>query len=196
MHGSKPAPPWLSLLLLAALVAPAAHAQRPPDTAALLAAQREALAKFAFMDGVWRGTAWALLPSGEKRVLTQTERVGPFLGGSVRVIEGRGYEADGSLGFNALGIMSYKPDEKAYSFRAYAQGNVGDFVLTLTENGFSWEIPAGPMTIRYAATIKDGKWREVGDRIFPGKDPVRFYEMELTRVGDTDWPAGGATPAK
>ena len=38
--------------------------------------------------------------------------------------------------------------------------------------------------------------REVGDRIMPGKEPVRFFEMNLKRVGDTDWPAGGAIPMK
>jgi hypothetical protein len=47
------------------------------------------------------------------------------------------------------------------------------------------------MTIRYTAVIKDGAWLEVGDRITPGKDPVRFFEMNLKRVGDTTWPAGG-----
>ena len=26
----------------------------------------------------------------------------------------------------------------------------------------------------------------------PGKEPVRFFEMNLKRVGDTTWPAGGA----
>jgi hypothetical protein len=26
---------------------------------------------------------------------------------------------------------------------------------------------------------KDGAWREVGDRIVPGKDSVRFFEMNL-----------------
>jgi hypothetical protein len=57
-----------------------------------------------------------------------------------------------------------------------------------------WEIPAGPMTIRYTAVIKDGSWKEVGDRIIPGHAPVRFFEMELKRVGDTDWPAAGAIP--
>ena len=50
------------------------------------------------------------------------------------------------------------------------------------------------MTIRYTMTLKDGIWNEVGDRIMPGKDPVRFFEMNLKRVGDTDWPAAGAIP--
>jgi hypothetical protein len=48
------------------------------------------------------------------------------------------------------------------------------------------------MTIRYTATIRNGTWREVGDRIAPGKDPVRFFEMNLKRIGDTNWPGDGA----
>ena len=52
------------------------------------------------------------------------------------------------------------------------------------------------MTIRYTAVIKNGGWQEVGDRIFPGRDPVRFFEMNLKRVGDNDWPAAGAIPPK
>jgi hypothetical protein len=71
-------------------------------------------------------------------------------------------------------------------------GYVGDFVLTLSPDGYTWDIPAGQMTIRYTAAIKDGAWREVGDRIVPGKDTVRFFEMNLKRVGDTNWPAAGA----
>ena len=55
-------------------------------------------------------------------------------------------------------------------------------------------VEAFPAKIRYTATIKDGKWNEVGDRIAPGKDPVRIFEMNLVRVGDTDWPAAGAIP--
>ena len=47
------------------------------------------------------------------------------------------------------------------------------------------------MTIRYTATIKGGSWLEVGDRILPGKEPVRFFEMNLKRIGDTTWPAAG-----
>src|SRR2546422_6466747 len=68
--------------------------QGRPDSAALIKAQREAMATFAFMDGVWRGPAWTMLPSGEKHNIIQTERIGPFLDGSVKVIEGRGYNPD------------------------------------------------------------------------------------------------------
>lgn len=171
-------------------------AQGRPDPAALMAAQRAAMASLAFMDGVWRGPATTVLPSGEQHVITQTERIGPLLDGTVKVIEGRGYAEDGSTTFNALGIVSYDVATKNYSMRSYAMGHAGDFPLVRTADGFAWEIPAGPMTIRYVAVVKDGVWTEVGDRVFQGKDPVRFFEMRLTRVGDSDWPGAGAVPPK
>ena len=165
--------------------------QGRPDPAQIISSQKESMTKLSAMDGVWRGTAWTVLPSGEKHTLVQTERIGPFLDGSIKVVEGRGYEPDGKVAFNSFGTISYNPAKEAYMLHSYAMGNVGDFVLTLTSDGFYWEIPAGPMTIRYTATIKDGTWHEVGDRIIPGQDPVRFHEMNLKRISDTNWPAAG-----
>lgn len=185
-----------ALVTIAAVLPWTASGQGRPDTATLLAAQRAAMAPFAYMDGVWRGPAWTLQPSGEKHNVTQTERIGPFLDGTVKVIEGRGYNEDGKVGFNALGIVSYNPDTKAYSIRSYALGHVGDFVLTQNADGFVWEIPAGPATIRYTAVVKDGKWHEVGDRIVSGQEPSRFFEMTLKRAGDSSWPGAGAVSAK
>lgn len=185
----------LPLMLAFCLAAPAL-AQGRPDPAALLAAQKDALKAFAAMDGVWRGPAWTLLPSGEKHTITQTERIGPFLDGSVKVIEGKGYEADGRVSFNAFGTISFSPAKNAYTLHSYAMGNAGDFAIRPTPDGYIWEIPAGPMTLRYTAVIKDGTLKEVGDRLEAGKDPVRFFEMTLTRIGDTTWPAGGAVPPK
>lgn len=185
-----------ALLVLATAPPVTGRAQERPDPAALTAAQREAMAALSSMDGVWRGSAWTLLPSGDKHVIIQTERVGPFLEGSVKVLEGRGYETDGRVAFNALGVISFSTAEHAYSLRSYAQGRAGDFALKPTADGFVWEIPAGPMTIRYVAVIQDGVWKETGDRIMPDKEPVRFFEMNLTRLGDSDWPAAGAVAAK
>ena len=181
-----------AFLMITMGVSLTASGQGRPDPATLIAAQREAMIPLAFMDGVWRGPAWIIRPSGEKHTSTQTERIGPFLDGSVKVIEGRGYDADGKVSFNAFGTISYDPATRAYTLHSYALGNVGDFVLTLAADGYVWDIPAGPMTIRYTAVVKDGAWREVGDRIMPGKEPVRFFEMNLKRVGDTTWPAAGA----
>lgn len=187
----------LAFLMTTVGISLTAAGQGRPDPATLIAAQREAMAPLAIMDGVWRGPAWTILPSGEKHVITQTERIGPFLDGSIKVIEGRGYNADGKVGFNAFGIISYDPSTHAFTLHSHAQGQVGDFVLKLVADGYVWEIPAGPsMTIRYTATIKDGTWREVGDRIQEGKEPVRFFEMNLKRISNSDWPAAGAISPK
>jgi hypothetical protein len=174
----------------------AARAQRQYDPVPVMAAQRAAMVPLAAMDGVWRGPAWTILESGEKHSVTQTERVGPFLDGAVKVMEGRAYDSEGKVSFNAFGTVSYDPATKAYTMHTYAMGRVGDFPLTVSPEGFVWEIPAGPMKIRYTAVIKDGKWREVGDRIMPGQEPMRFFEMNLVRVGDSDWPTAGAIPQK
>jgi len=182
-------------ITLAAL-AGAALAQERADPEALLAAQREAMATFAFMDGVWRGPAITTRPSGDKHSIVQTERIGSLLDGSVKVIEGRGYDADGKTTFNALGIISYDVATRQYSMRSYALGKSGDFPVQRTRDGFAWEIAAGAATIRYSAVVKDGAWTEVGDYIAAGKDPVRFFEMRLMRVGDSAWPGAGAIAPK
>ena len=114
----------------------------------------------------------------------------------LKVIEGRGYDPDGKVTFNAFGTISYDPAKRAYTLHSYAQGYAGDFALKPTSDGYVWEIPGGQMTIRYTCVVKDGAWREVGDRIMPGKEPVRFFEMNLKRVGDTTWPAGAAISPK
>jgi len=181
-----------ALLAAACLLPQLAAAQGRPDPAPLMAAQREAMTALQAMNGVWRGTAWTLLPSGEKRHITQTERIGPFLDGTLKVIEGRGYEADGKLSFNAFGVVSFNPATKAYSMRSHALGQAGDFAFSPTPDGYTWEVPAGPAKIRYTAVIKDGKLRETGDYLAPGGEPRRIFEMDLQRVGDSDWPAAGA----
>ncbi len=155
-----------SLLLAASLaVLGASAAAQQPDTAALLANQTEALRTFAMLDGVWRGPATVTEGNGHRIVFTQTERIGPFLGGSIRVIEGRGYDDDGAVRFNAFGIVSYSPQTRAYTLHSHAQGHVGDFAFVATGDGYRWEIPIGPATLRYTATVKDGELHEIGERI-------------------------------
>ena len=187
----------MRMIIAAALLAFAAPAAaQPRDPAALQAAQRQAMRKLPGMDGIWRGTAWTMTPAGRHDVV-HTERIGSFLGGTVKVIEGRSYNPDGSVGFNALGIVSYDPAAKAYSLHSHAMGRAGDFRLDVRPDGYVWQTPAGPGAIvRYTATIGDGKWREIGERIAGSAAPVRIFEMNLKRVGDTSWPAADPVPMK
>ncbi len=112
------------------------------------------------------------------------------------VIEGRGYDQDGKVAFNAFAIISFDAKAAAYNFRSYAHGQTGDFVFKPTDDGFSWDIPAGPATIRYTAVITRDTWTETGVRLVPGQDPVPMVTLELKRIGDGNWPAAGAVPAE
>ncbi|HEX8303227.1 DUF1579 domain-containing protein [Sphingomonas sp.] len=178
-------------MLGAVLMVPAAQAQAT-DTAAI-AAQKEAMRKLDWMHGVWRGPAVSQTPQGAHEV-TQTERIGSFLDGTLTVMEGKGYNADGSVGFNALGVVSYDAQAKSYWLTSWALGRGGKFPMTVTDAGYVWEIPTGAMTIRYTATLADGTWTEVGDYIAPGQPARPFFKMTLKRAGDSAWPsAGGIT---
>ncbi len=186
----------LSALMILLPIAVFGQTGSPQDPASLIAQQRDAMSSLAFLNGVWRGPGWIILPSGDKITFTQTERMGPNVDGSLKVIEGRGYSSDGKLIFNAFAVLSYDSGQHSYSMRSYAQGHSGDFDFKPSADGYTWEIPAGPMTIRYTAHATDGVLHEVGVRILPGKDPVQFFEMNARRVGDTDWPNAGAIGPK
>jgi len=187
----------LATLLAAALglAVPSASAQ-DQDAASRVAGQVEAMRVFAMIDGVWRGPAWVLRPDGGRIEFIQTERIGPFLGGSVKIIEGRGYGDDGAVRFNALGIVSYSAESKSYTLRSHALGHVGDFAFEPTGDGYRWQVPMGPATMRYHAVVRNGELHETGDRVVPGREPLRVFEMRLRRLGDSDWPAAGAVPPK
>lgn len=181
---------------LAVVVPAASAADAPSDARAVIAAQRTALDALAMFDGTWRGPATVYLPDGKRIALVQTERVGPMLDGSIRVVEGRGHDAAGEVVFNALGIISYAPRTKAYSLRSYARGQANDFPLERIENGFEWSIQAGPAVIRYRATVRDGEWHETGERVVAGQAPVKMFEMRLRRLGDSPWPSAGVVPPR
>lgn len=185
--------PFACLALAAVLLAaPAAVQAQMPASPNGTEAQRAAIDRLDMLDGEWRGEATIHGPGGTT-TLTQTERVGSMLGGSIKVIEGRGYAADGSTQFNAMATVSWDTRAGRYGFRSYAQGYSGDYAFEVTDDGFRWETPAGPgAKIEYVAVVRDGTWHEVGTFVAEGQPPRQMIEMRLTRIGDTDWPAGGA----
>lgn len=186
----------ISVAVLGLTFASPLAAQPRQDPVATVAAQRQAMAPLARMDGVWRGPAWSVTQAG-RRELMQTERIGTFLEGSVRVIEGRGYNADGTIGFNALGIISFNIATNSYTISSWAQGRNGVFPFRPTADGYEWEVPAGPgITIRYTATVTADTLREVGFLIRGEAPPMQIFEMNLRRIGNTDWPGAGAIPMR
>jgi hypothetical protein len=183
-----------ALVLAAALAVSSftvpAVAQPSPDRAA-------AMAKLDWMKGTWRGPASGSNRDGSRYEVTQTERIGPMLGGDVLVMEGRGYRADGSTGFNAFGVVSWDPRSGKYELRSYAQGMAGTFELKPTADGYVWEVPAGPgAVVRYTATLHDGTWTEIGEYVREGAPAIKTFEMNLRRVGDSRWPLETPVPPK
>lgn len=151
------------------------------------------LAKFDAMKGVWKGEAKGFGPGGAPFTVTQTERIGALLGGDVLVIEGTGYDAGGKVAFNAFGVISLNAQTQGYEFRAYTGGRSGTFKMTPTDTGAVWEMPAGPnANIVSTITIKDGTWHEVQQYVMQGQPARTVVEMNLKRIGDSEWPAAGA----
>jgi len=181
-----------ALVLLPSLTA----AAEATDPAALLDQQRAAMKPFARFDGVWRGQAMIVQADGQTRQHVHTERVGGMLGDTLKVIEGRSYNDDGSAGFNAFAVISFDPQANGYRFHSYAQGRSGDFEMVATADGYVWSFQAGPAKFRYTAHVKDGEWNEIGERLVEGQPATRIFEMRLKRVGDTDWPGAGPVPMR
>jgi hypothetical protein len=187
------------LLLLTILLASPAAAQpgSPPDLAAgpwdppaRIEAERKAMEPLAFLDGAWRGEAETEARPGK---VAHTERAGPLLGGTIKLIEGHTYDGAGNTRFNALGIISYDPVKHSYSMHSYAMGYAADFPLEVRPDGYSWTLPQGPGgPVRYTATVKGGEWVEIGERVADGAAPVKVFEMRLKRIGPGGWPNEGA----
>jgi hypothetical protein len=168
----------------------------PVVVAARMDAQRAAMAKLARLDGEWRGEAWVMNRTGVRRTFVQAERVGNMLDGTIKVVEGRGFE-DETMTFNAFATITYDPDKQTYSMRTNTWGYQSDVPLEATEDGFIWTLQAGPNgLVRYTAVIKDGTWVESGEFVPTGGKGMKFMEMTLRRLGDSKWPAAGALGPK
>lgn len=156
---------------------------------------KEPLAPFAWMDGRWRGEARVLTRKGPITI-TQTERSGEALGGRIRIVEGKGYNPDGSIGFNAIGIIAPSEDG-GFEMRSWTLDATGSFPIMLTDDGYEWQIPAGPgAVVRYSATYDGETWTETGHLIAEGRAPTETFHMAIKRIDHTDWPAAGALGPK
>lgn len=171
--------------LLAVPAAASAQAMQPAGTAG----QRQAMQALAWMDGEWVGEAAVSMGPGRTTRHPHTERIGPMLGGSIKVIEGRSTNGDGAVAFNAFAVVSWDDETDSYVMRSYANGQAADFPLEATADGFRWSTPSRGGEMRYVTTFRDGEWVETGDFVMPGRDPMRVIELRLRRRGDTGWPA-------
>jgi hypothetical protein len=116
--------------------------------------------------------------------------------GTLKVIEGRSFDTTGKLSANNFEVISFNAGTKGHSLRLYTQGNAADVPIVPTSNGFYLEYRDGSATIRFTISISNGRWNETAERRAPNEAPVRFLQLDLARVSDTDWPAAGALPPR
>jgi hypothetical protein len=157
---------------------------------ALLQKQQAAMRALNFLDGEWVGPAEAREPKGTIR-MTQTERSGTLLGGTIRLVEGRSFDATGATLFNAFAVISYDSGKGRYLITSYASGYATSAEMKVSDDGFSWDVPAGPgAKMHFVATVKDGVWRETGDYVGAEGAARRTFDMTVKRVRATTWPDG------
>jgi hypothetical protein len=177
--------------LVAATAAPAL-AQAP--NAALQAKQYAAMRALSFLDGEWAGPAEAHERTGTLK-MTQTERVGTLLDGTVRLVEGRAFDEKGKTLFNAFAVISYDVARSRFVITSYASGYTTTTELKVKPDGFEWTIPAGPgAKMQFSAVVRNGIWTEVGDYVGPDDAKKRTFQMTVKRSGNSKWPAGTLVP--
>jgi hypothetical protein len=180
----------LVVALSALYTGPTAIAQGAAPTD-LVGTQQAAMAPLAGFNGLWRGEAWSLI-DGERASRTVTVRVGMALAGATQFMEIRSFDRAEALVFHALNNVAFKAEEARYLIQARAEGRFGAFPFRPTSDGYVWELIFDGRGLRYTGTLRDGIWKEVTERVTPDRAPEAIAEFSIQRIGDTDWPAGGA----
>jgi hypothetical protein len=160
------------------IIAGIAQSQQPPE--ALPPAEA-----MSYMLGHWQGEGWRMSPQGERQVYRIEETLTPRAGGHAISIVGIGTAGEGDETreiHNAFGMIWQERDGSYRMRSVVAPGYSMETTPELTENGYVWQLDAGPMTIRYASVIENGEWVETGEQVLPSGDTVQIHEMRLRRV--------------
>lgn len=175
------------LAVAVALLAVPVFSADPPGQA-----NRDALKKFDYLAGKWKGEASIRMGPGDPQKIQQSEDVQYRLGGTILVIEGigRGKLPDSDkegVVFNAFAVVSYDPAKKEYAMKAYRmEGLSVDAWIKPADKGFTWGFtsPEPKMEIKYTMKLTDkGEWNEVGEVSRDGgKTWFKFFEMTLTKA--------------
>ena len=173
-------------VLLLVVVGAQAQAPAEPD----VAAQRAAMARLAWMAGVWEGQSVTREREGEKRSVSY-EWIRSAAGGLAIMVQGRHYRQlpDGGRGevvLDTAGMFTYDAAASKYLFVTQLQnGRGGTMEAVMQGETLSWRIPLAGAHVRYDITRSDkGQWNEKGHFCRDGAPCQPFFEMVLDRRGD------------
>lgn len=137
------------------------------------------------MEGEWRGGGWIITRDRQRLEFTQKEKIQYLLNGTVLQVHGQGWDVNGELVHNALGMMSYNSKTNEYGMYSYLEdGKQTNASLEIREDGqikWSFETPDGG-TVRYLITIDDDTWTEKGEYSPDGNNWFPIIEFTLKRA--------------
>jgi len=143
--------------------------------------------KLNFLVGKWHGEARILRAAGDSLELSQTEEAEYKLDGLVLMIEGVGRsKTDGKPALQALGMISYDDEARAYHMRAYNDGRYLETEVRLAENGkeMTWGFALGEIKTSSMLRMDDvGDWTEVHEISVGFQPPRKFMEVRVSREG-------------
>lgn len=146
---------------------------------------RDAMKRFAFMEGEWSGEGWMEMTPGQRHTFTQTERVEFRQEGTILMVVGQGLGPAGERKVHdAFGVISFDAASGTYTLTAWSYpGRKGEFELLPEENGFEWGFKNGPATIRYRMRLdENGHWHETGEMSLDDETWRTFLEFTVKRV--------------
>ncbi len=159
-----------------------AQIPRSPD----VEAQRSAMAKLGFLVGEWSGEASVLRGPGQFVELAQTESAQFKLDGLVLMIEGVGRsKADGKLVLQALGLISFDDEIRAFRMRAFNDGRWLESEVKLADgaNSISWGFTLGDFKTKTVMRInEDGEWTELGELTIGDRAPQKMMDLKVRRT--------------
>lgn len=140
--------------------------------------------KLSFLAGKWAGEARVLRAANEFAELSQTEEASYKLDGLLLMIEGVGRsKADGKVVLQALGIVSYDDEARAYRMRAFNDGRWLETEVKLAEDAkeIRWGFSLGEIRTSSVLRINErGDWTELAEISIGSAPPRKFLELRVS----------------
>lgn len=145
----------------------------------------EAMKRFDFMEGKWKGEGWVEMVPGQRRTFEQMELVEFKQGETILTIVGQGKDKkSGESAHDAFGVISFDASTGRYRMTSWAYpGRQGSFEITPGDNGFEWGMKNGPANIRYRMKLTaEAVWSETGEMSLDGQTWRKFIEFKVRKL--------------
>jgi hypothetical protein len=141
--------------------------------------------KLNFLVGEWAGEARVLRGPSEATELVQTEKAQYKLDGLILTIEGVGRtKSDGRPILQALGVISYDDESKAYHMRAFNDGRFLETEVKVSEEGkgMTWGFALGEIRTKSVMRINEkDEWTELHEITIGSQPSKKLLEIAVRR---------------